>query len=237
MVQFADCSTSTLEGKVALSLRLGHLTGPQFNLVFYVLRGLTCDMLIGEDLLNEINAFQTYGEAFREEDRLNFASELNPIVWLNHLESKLSRIWQSFSQPWRKVRSGSAKPGISFYCEYNTTSWSFLLMLYFKLSAVANCDPQQRRTVMMHKKICCAKPSRTTLLLLMGMSKRMQGARTIFEEKHMSDRAAQFCNADTITAHFIVYCEWRIQVSAPRLQCSPVPHTVPFEARKPTLLA
>ena len=89
-VQFADGTVALLEGKVDLSIVLGHSKGPRFLITFYVIKDLTCDLLLGEDILNETDAFKTYREAFSVEEG-DGTSGVNAIVWLNSIESILSR--------------------------------------------------------------------------------------------------------------------------------------------------
>ena len=91
MVQFADGSVSLLVGKVILSIILGNLFGRKLKVVFYVLQNLTCDLLLGEDFLNETNAFQTYEKDFSNTDDENKLVEINTIVWLNAAEKFLGR--------------------------------------------------------------------------------------------------------------------------------------------------
>ena len=81
MVQFADGSTSTLLGVVSLSIVFGNVKGPRLNVIFHVLEGLTCELLLSEDILNETDAFRTYGDAFSLEENTENVFELNTIVW------------------------------------------------------------------------------------------------------------------------------------------------------------
>ncbi len=101
-VQFADATIGLLEGKVDLSIVIGHSQGPQFFMTFYVIKDLTSDLLLGEDILNDTDAFKTYPEAFFVEDG-DGTSGVNAIVWLNTIESILSRFCTPGS--WRRISS------------------------------------------------------------------------------------------------------------------------------------
>ena len=90
-VQFADGSTSELVGKVSVLIVLGTPEGPRVTTTFYVLDGLTCDILFGEDFLDKTTAFETYHDAFSIIECDNDAAEVNGIVWFNAVESCLSR--------------------------------------------------------------------------------------------------------------------------------------------------
>lgn len=60
---------------------------------FYVLDGLTTDVLLGEDLLYGINAFTDHASSFVDVDELGIPLELKGIVWLNRAEQWLARIF------------------------------------------------------------------------------------------------------------------------------------------------
>lgn len=90
-VQFADGSTAELVGKVKVLIVLGTPEGPRIMTTFYVLEGLTCDILFGEDFLDETAAFETYRDAFSMVDCDDDAAEVNGIVWFNTVEFHLSR--------------------------------------------------------------------------------------------------------------------------------------------------
>ena len=83
-VQFADGSTSLLIGKVEILTILGTPEGPRLMTTFYVLDDLTCDILLGEDFLNDTAAFESYRDAFSlaEEDS-DDACDVNTIVWFH----------------------------------------------------------------------------------------------------------------------------------------------------------
>ena len=90
-VQFADGSTSELVGKVKVLIVLGTPEGARVVTTFYVLEGLTSDILFGEDFLDKTTAFETYRDAFSIIDCGDGAAEVNGIVWFNTAESHLSR--------------------------------------------------------------------------------------------------------------------------------------------------
>ena len=90
-VQFADGSTSELVGKVSVFIVLGTPEGPSVVTTFYVLDGLTCDILFGEDFLDKTTAFETYRDAFSIIECDDATAEVNGVVWFNTAESHLSR--------------------------------------------------------------------------------------------------------------------------------------------------
>lgn len=79
-VQFADGSTADLVGKVRILIVLGTSEGPRVPTTFYVLEGLTCDILFGEDFLAETEAFKTYRNAFSLLQCDDDVVEVSPIV-------------------------------------------------------------------------------------------------------------------------------------------------------------
>ena len=89
-VQFADGSCSTLSGKVVLQVAFGHREGPSFDVEFFVLSSLTCDVLLGVDILEEIDAFQTYSGDFITQREASPTHELCPVFWRNSFELFLS---------------------------------------------------------------------------------------------------------------------------------------------------
>jgi len=88
-VKFADGSVGTILGKVNLVLKLGSMHSPNIYRTFYVLKDLTCDILIGDEVLFENDVFQTYQASVSEEEVAEL-SEVNTIVWLNTPERFLS---------------------------------------------------------------------------------------------------------------------------------------------------
>ena len=103
-VQFADGSTSELLGKVSVPIVLGTPEGLRLVTTFYVLDGLTCDILFGEDFLDKTTAFETYRDAFSIIECDDAAAEVNGIVWFNTVEFHLSRGLHALAL---KPRSGS----------------------------------------------------------------------------------------------------------------------------------
>ena len=90
-VQFADGSTSELVGKVSVMVILGTPEGPGVTTTFYVLAGLTCDILFGDDFLNKTTAFETYRDSFSVIECESDIAEVNGIIWFNGFESYISR--------------------------------------------------------------------------------------------------------------------------------------------------
>ncbi|KAL2038990.1 hypothetical protein N7G274_008330 [Stereocaulon virgatum] len=90
-IQFADGSEAYLAGKVSISILLRGKTGRamfcgdshrEFQRTFYVLEGLTSDMILGEEILDDTNAFETYNTALALEKSGDTLSHLDTIVWL-----------------------------------------------------------------------------------------------------------------------------------------------------------
>ena len=92
MVRFADGSTAVLAGKVDVQIVIGTKEGPSLLTSFFVLEGLTCEVLFGEDFLYELNAFETYSDAFSLTDDCD-TCDANTIMWFNMAEGILSRLW------------------------------------------------------------------------------------------------------------------------------------------------
>ena len=103
-VQFADGSTSELVGKVSVLIVLGTSEGPRLVTTFYVLDGLTCDILFGEDFLDKTAAFETYCDAFSIIKCEDGTAEVNGIVWFSKAESHLSRAMDALAL---RSRSGN----------------------------------------------------------------------------------------------------------------------------------
>ncbi|KAF4625629.1 hypothetical protein G7Y89_g12535 [Cudoniella acicularis] len=59
---------------------------------FYVLDGLTTDVLLGNDLLFEISAFSEHQNSFVDLGRLGIFSDLNLVAWLSRREKRLLNI-------------------------------------------------------------------------------------------------------------------------------------------------
>ena len=92
VVQLADGSTSRLLGKVFVSIVLGNSESPPYLREFYVLDGLTCDILLGEDFLEQVSAFTTYHYASSIDDEDDGVRAVNTIIWFNTVEWGLSRL-------------------------------------------------------------------------------------------------------------------------------------------------
>ena len=90
MVQFADGSTAYLEGCVNVTIVLGTPEAPRIAAPFYVLRGLTCDVLFGEDFLHETKAFTEYRHAFAMVPSDDDIAEVNGIMWFRTMEEHVS---------------------------------------------------------------------------------------------------------------------------------------------------
>ena len=80
-IEFADGSLSNLQGKVEVEIKIGDESSARYWREFYVLDGLTCDVLVGEDFLNSTAAFESYSNAFCIDDDGDGICEVNQIVW------------------------------------------------------------------------------------------------------------------------------------------------------------
>lgn len=99
-VQFADGTTACLQGTVCVSISLKkHRIYPDvfsreegsFVHTFYVLEGLTSDLLFGEEFLDEHKAFETYDTGFVTDLNIDICSQVNTIVWFKTPERFLAR--------------------------------------------------------------------------------------------------------------------------------------------------
>jgi hypothetical protein len=98
-VQFIDGSTARTQGQVTMrfeaygdALQEAVPTKARYR-KFYVLDGLTTDVLLGEDLLYGIKAFTEHASSFVDVDDLGQPLGLKGIVWLDRAEQRLARIF------------------------------------------------------------------------------------------------------------------------------------------------
>jgi hypothetical protein len=98
-VQFVDGSTARTQGQVTMrfeaygdALQEAIPTKARYRR-FYVLDGLTTDVLLGEDLLYGINAFTDHASSFVDVNEFGLPLELKGIVWLDRAEQRLARIF------------------------------------------------------------------------------------------------------------------------------------------------
>ena len=110
-VQFADGEISPLEGKVTLCIHLGSSKATKLDMEFYVLKNLTCDMLFGEEILYDTDAFRTYREDFEVMECEDFA-ELNTIAWFGSVERFLSKVGSKAACAVRGTASAGSRTGI-----------------------------------------------------------------------------------------------------------------------------
>ena len=89
-VQFADGSMSQLRGRVTVSIVLGCGEDPPHVRDFYILDGLTSDLLLGEDFLDQVAAFTAYQDAFAVDIADDGIGEINTIVLLNPFQSGIA---------------------------------------------------------------------------------------------------------------------------------------------------
>ena len=110
MVQFADGSTAELLGSITALIVLGTPEGRRLMTTFYVLDGLTCDVLFGEEFLNETMAFTTYRPwlAVRLSRRCNdqdLVAEVSGIIWFKTSEEHILNGLETLTLP-KKFDSG-----------------------------------------------------------------------------------------------------------------------------------
>lgn len=116
-VLLADGSRAPISGK--FTARFNTFDRPSRDVLrprahektFYILEGLTTDVLVGEDLLFEISAFSDQQNSFVDLDSMGIFSDLNVVVWLSKLEKRLLRIPNS--QPLTSTASVSVTPGLA----------------------------------------------------------------------------------------------------------------------------
>jgi Helix-loop-helix DNA-binding domain len=95
-VQFVDGSVAWTQGQVTMIFEAwGEGAAPTKARYrkFYVLDGLTTDVLLGEDLLYGINAFTEHASSFLDLGDVDGSVELKGIVWLDRAEQRLARIF------------------------------------------------------------------------------------------------------------------------------------------------
>ena len=97
-VQFADGTLSSIAGKVSLDIFIGQYDllsvnrgGKRLRRTFYVLEGLTSDMLLGVEFLDETDAFNTYKTALSSDASKDAFSQLNTIIWFKTPERYFGR--------------------------------------------------------------------------------------------------------------------------------------------------
>ena len=91
-IQFADGTISRLIGKTYVSIALGRNIDTSYMMEFHILDGLTCDILLGEEFLDQVSAFETYQDAFTTVSDDEDVCEVNTIRWLNSLEMGIRRL-------------------------------------------------------------------------------------------------------------------------------------------------
>jgi hypothetical protein len=98
-VILADGSRAPISGKLQTRFYIldrplkkfsSHLRAAEKD--FYVLDGLTTDVLLGNDLLFEISAFSEHQNFFVDLSRLGISSDLNLVAWLSRCEKRLLNI-------------------------------------------------------------------------------------------------------------------------------------------------
>lgn len=103
-VQFADGSKAWTVGETTIKMKFAGksrslrpaerytLENPTIKRKFYVLKGLTSDILLGREFLEETDTFETYKSLFTSNTNRRALSQVNTIVWLKTAETYLSRL-------------------------------------------------------------------------------------------------------------------------------------------------
>ena len=95
-VELADGSTAELLGKVRVGFDAfdacssSPTKSKRHVRTFYLMEGLTSDVLLGEDALYDINAFTEHSDSFFESSDCYECPELNLITWFDHRERQVS---------------------------------------------------------------------------------------------------------------------------------------------------
>lgn len=98
-VQFVDGSIARTQGQVTMRFEAygdaseaAKPTKAHYR-KFYVLDGLTTDVLLGEGLLYGINAFTEHASSFVDLQNVDRSVELKGIAWLDRAEQRLAGIF------------------------------------------------------------------------------------------------------------------------------------------------
>lgn len=81
-IQFADGTIQRLKGVVSVPFSIGHGRDGHHNHEFYVLDGLTSEVLLGNNTLTELDAFDTYGHEFVDLEEYDEYSDFQFIRWV-----------------------------------------------------------------------------------------------------------------------------------------------------------
>ena len=100
-VQLADGSVAFLVGKVNIFIFVGDVDSEfytweflhnEIQRTFYVLKGLTSDMVLGEEFLDDTNAFETYRTALTFQESEDIYCHLDTIIWLRTPEKYIRNL-------------------------------------------------------------------------------------------------------------------------------------------------
>jgi hypothetical protein len=83
LVEFADGSTTSLSGVVRVPFAMGSSGQPTHLRDFYVLAGLTSDILLGNGTLKEFDAFNAYKDDFNDLGEFDVRCNLDSITWVS----------------------------------------------------------------------------------------------------------------------------------------------------------
>ena len=107
-IVLGDGSEAETVGEVTASVVLGNRYGKSYQEVFHILPGLSSDILLGEEILHESDAFSQFAEYFTNADSELNLFELNVLRWKGLLETKCLQSLKALSGR----RQGQGKPNL-----------------------------------------------------------------------------------------------------------------------------
>ncbi|KIW21362.1 hypothetical protein PV08_01942 [Exophiala spinifera] len=105
-VEFADGTTAQLSGVVRVPFYIGSYEETAQLRDFYVLEGLTSDVLLGSDTLEELDAFNSYGDTFFELNEFDARCDFHYIRWV--VKSENETLWNT---PFSKIEFEALESG------------------------------------------------------------------------------------------------------------------------------
>ena len=107
-IVLGDGSEAETAGEVTASVVLGNRYGKSYQEVFHILPGLSSDILLGEEILYESDAFSQFAEYFTNADSELNLFDLNVLRWKGLLETKCLQSLKALSGR----RPGQRKPNL-----------------------------------------------------------------------------------------------------------------------------
>ena len=105
-IVLGDGSEAETVGEVTASVVLGNRYGKSYQEVFHILPGLSSNILLGEEILHESDAFSQFAEYFTNADSELNLFDLNVLRWKGFLETKCLQSLKALSGR----RQGQGKP-------------------------------------------------------------------------------------------------------------------------------